>query len=106
MEASRLFFEVLPELVNDSCFYQNLNKEHLKEEVELYEDLNFIRNGLKQLGLVAFVKDGSILPRESGVSEKPMKNAVHFKTPESLSVTIETPNHGSVTGMGIPVGLH
>ncbi len=105
MEASRLFFEVLPELVNDSCFYQNLNKEHLKEEVELYEDLNFIRDGLKQLGLVAFVKEGSILPRESGVSEKPMKNAVRFKTPESLSVTIETPNHGSVTGMGIPVGV-
>ena len=43
------------------------------------------------MGLVAFVGNGSILPRESGVSDKPMKNAVPFKSPESLSVTIETP---------------
>ena len=105
IEASRLFFEVLPNLVNDACFYKNLNKELLKEEVELYEDVNFLRAQLKPLGLVAFVKDGSILPRESGVSEKPMDNSVHFKTPKSLSLTIETPNHGPVTGMGIPVGV-
>ena len=104
-EASRLLADVLPNLVNDSCFYDNLNKEHLKKEIKIYEDITFIRNELKELGLVAFVKDGSVLPRESGVSEKPMNNAVPFKTPESLALTIETPNHGSVTGMGIPVGV-
>ena len=49
--------------------------------------------------------NGSILPRESGVSDKPLKNAVPFKSPESLSVTIETPHHGPVTGMGIPMGV-
>ena len=104
-EASRLLADVLPNLVNDSCFYDHLNKEHLKKEIKIYEDVTFIRNELKELGLVAFVKDGSVLPRESGVSEKPMNNAVPFKTPESLALTIETPNHGSVTGMGIPVGV-
>ncbi len=105
IEASRLFIEVIPNLINDSCFYKNLNKEHLKEEVELYEDVNFLRAQLKSLGLVSFIKDGSILPRKSGISEKPMDNSVHFKTPRSLSLTIETPNHGLVTGMGIPVGV-
>jgi predicted ABC-class ATPase len=105
LEASRLLIEVLPLIVNDSCFYKNLNQKQLKEEVELYEDANFLRQKLKKLGLVAFVKDGSILPRESGVSEKPMKNAVPFKTPQSLSITINTPNNGPVTGMGIPLGV-
>jgi len=57
------------------------------------------------MGLVAFVKDGSTLPRESGVSEKPLKNAVHFKSPDSLLVTIKTKYHGLVTGMGIPLGV-
>jgi predicted ABC-class ATPase len=104
-EASRMLFEVLPKLVKDSCFYNNLNTEQLKEEVELYTDANFLRDKLKYLGLVAFVRDGSILPRKSGVSEMPMKNAVPFKTPESLSVTILTPKNGPVTGMGIPLGV-
>jgi predicted ABC-class ATPase len=105
LEASRLLSEVLPLIVNDSCFYKNLDQKHLIKEVELYEDANFLRQKLKELGLVSFIRDGSVLPRESGVSEKPMKNAVHFKTPESLSVTIDTPNNGPVTGMGIPVGV-
>lgn len=105
LEASRLLGKVLPLIVNDSCFYKNLDQKHLIEEVELYEDANFLRQKLKDLGLVSFIRDGSILPRESGISEKPMKNAVHFKTPKSLTVTIDTPNNGPVTGMGIPVGV-
>ncbi len=105
LEASRLLCEVLPLIIRDSCFYKNIDQKHLRKEVELYEDANFLRQKLKELGLVSFIKDDSILPRESGVSDKPMKNAVHFKTPESLSVTIDTPNHGPVTGMGIPVGV-
>ena len=73
VEASRIFIDVLPIIVNDSCFYKNLNKDHLTEEVELFEDANFIRNQLKSRGLVAFVRDGSILPRESGVTDKPLE---------------------------------
>ena len=105
LEASRLLCDLIPLIVNDSCYYKNLDQKHLLEEVKLYEDANFLRQKLKELGLVSFVSDGSILPRESGVSEKPLKNAVSFKTPESLSVMIETPNNGPVTGMGIPVGV-
>jgi predicted ABC-class ATPase len=105
LEASRLLVGVLPLIIKKSCFYNNLDQKHLREEVELYEDANFLRQKLRDLGLVSFVRDGSILPRESGVSEKPMKNAVHFKTPESLSVIIDTPKNGPVRGMGIPVGV-
>ena len=104
-EASRILLDTLPLLVEDSCFYNNLNSARLKKEVELHLDANFLRGLLKDMGLVAFVGDGSILPRESGVSDKPLKNAVPFKSPESLSVTIKTPHHGPVTGMGIPMGV-
>jgi predicted ABC-class ATPase len=105
LEASRLLGEVLPRIVRDSCFYKNLDSEHLTEEVELYEDANFLRQKIKELRLVSFIRDGSILPRESGISEKQLKNAVQFKTPESLLVTIDTPNNGPITGMGIPMGV-
>ena len=105
-EASRILMDVLPVIVNDSCFYKNLDSDHLTEEVELFEDANFIRNQLKSRGLVAFVRDGSILPRGSGVTDKPLKNAVQFKTPKSMEVMFETPNHGHVKGMGIPKGVN
>lgn len=103
--ASQMFAHILPKIVNDSCFYSNLNSQKVEEQVKTAEDASFIRDKLDEMGLVAFVADGSILPRESGVSDKPLKHAVEFKSPESMNVTIETPNHGPVTGMGVPKGV-
>ena len=104
-EASKILIQILPKIVEDSCFHKNINHDHLQREVKIYEDAKFLRNQLKKLGLVAFIRDDSILPRESGVSDKPKKNAVPFKSPDSLSVTIETPNHGPVTGYGNSLGV-
>lgn len=105
VSAAKMLLEQLPVLVSESALYKNLNKRSLKREVELYQDVNALRRGLKERGLVAFVADGSILPRESGVSDKPMKNAVSFRSPKTLSVNFETEHHGEVTGMGIPEGV-
>ena len=60
---------------------------------------------LPKLGLCAFVADGSILPRESGVSSRPMKGGVKFKAPEELKVTLDLPHKGKLTGMGIRKGI-
>ena len=45
------------------------------------------------------------LPGETGVSDLPMKHAVPFTSPESLRVTLDLPNRGPVSGMGIPLGV-
>lgn len=103
--AKKMLIEMLPLLVSESCLYRNLDKKLLEKEVELYQDVNAVRNRLKDKGLVAFVGDNSILPRESGVSDMPMKDAISFKSPESLRVTFETEHHGHVMGMGIPEGV-
>ena len=39
---------------------------------------------MKSKNLVAFVANGSILPRESGVSNKPLKDGIKFISPKSL----------------------
>lgn len=49
--------------------------------------------------------DGAVLPRESGISQKPMRGAVAFKAPESLAVTMNLPYGGNIRGMGIPKGV-
>ncbi|MER2093000.1 MAG: ABC-ATPase domain-containing protein, partial [Saccharopolyspora rectivirgula] len=55
--------------------------------------------------LVAFVADGAILPRRSGVDDRPLTSGVPFRSPDSLRVEVELPNRGTVTGMGIPEGV-
>ncbi|MDQ5811689.1 MAG: ABC-ATPase domain-containing protein, partial [Actinomycetota bacterium] len=74
--------------------------------VEIVEDAGYLRELLPSLGLVAFVADGSVLPRESGASDRPLREgAVPFKSPVELRVSVELPNRGEVSGMGIPEGV-
>ncbi|MDO4323140.1 MAG: ABC-ATPase domain-containing protein [Lachnospiraceae bacterium] len=79
--------------------------DELRDAVFLADDQQFIREELAQRELVAFVADGSVLPRESGVSQRPMKEAVAFKSPESLAVTMQLPHRGALRGMGIRRGI-
>lgn len=104
-ELIKILFEFLPGCVKKSLFYESLDKKSVQKNAELAEDQKFIRTQLSRLGLTAFVANGSVLPRESGVSDRPMKQAVPFQSPRSLEVTLELPNLGSVTGMGIRQGI-
>ena len=103
--AQKIIFEQLPEIVEKSIIYDNLNKKALNEQVILVLDQEYARKMLKEKGLVAFVANGSVLPRESGVSDKPMKNAVKFKSPEKFEITLKLPSGKEVSGMGIPKGI-
>ncbi|WP_276927730.1 ABC-ATPase domain-containing protein [Faecalibaculum rodentium] len=107
-ELERILFVTLPTVVNESLIYKNYTpkmKEELQETWQLAMDQTAIRDQLKVLDLAAFVADGSILPRESGVSQKPMQEAVAFATPESLAVEVETPFRGRIRGLGIRKGV-
>ena len=103
--AQKIIFEQLPEIVEKSIIYDNLNKKALNEQVILVLDQEYARKILKKKGLVAFVANGSVLPRESGVSDRPMKNAVKFKSPEKFEITLKLPSGKEVSGMGIPKGI-
>ena len=103
--AQKIIFEQLPKIVEKSILYDNLNKESLKEQIILVLDQEYIRKVLKEKELVAFVANDSILPRENGISDKPMKNAVKFKSPEKFKITLNLPSGKKVSGMGIPKGI-
>ena len=104
-ELEKILFDFLPECVKKSLYYKSLDAEKVQQVMELSEDQQYIREELKKRGLCAFVADGSILPRESGVSQKPMKGAVRFQSPESMQMALELHYHGTLTGMGIPQGI-
>lgn len=105
--ASAIFFEVLPLLAEKCLYFKSLDHDKLKEQVNLFADQELIREKLEELGLVAFVGNDSILPRKSGNSNLPLpaNEAVKFKSPPSLEVSIETKYHGTIKGMGIQKGV-
>src|SRR5699024_6550041 len=105
IELEKILFDFLPSCVERGCLYRTCDKKKLSETFELAEDQTFIRKEMHRLGLAAFVADGSILPRQSGVSDLPMKDGVAFSSPESLRVTLHLPHRGSLSGMGIPRGI-
>ena len=105
--AEEMLIREIPRIITESIFYKFLDHKRLKEHIETSEDADFLRNQLKSLRLVAFIADGAILPRASGIDPRPMTrgNVIPFKSPESLRVEIDLPNRGRITGMGIPEGV-
>lgn len=104
-ELEKILFRFLPECIRKSFYYETADQKHLALVRELAEDQYYIRRQLKEQNLAAFVADGSILPRESGISDRPMKQAVRFRTPDSMRVVLQLPNAGRIEGMGIPQGV-
>ena len=104
-ELIKILFDFLPVCVTKSLLCKNLPMAELLAVEALCEDQQFIRRELKRLSLSAFVANGAILPRMSGVSQLPMKNAVAFESPKSMEVTLNLPHHGPLTGMGIQNGI-
>lgn len=104
-ELEKILFEFLPSCVEKSLLYKNLSPKAVESVVFLAEDQEFLRQELKKRQLVAFVANHSILPRESGISQKPMKNAVPFQSPASLETEITLPHRGKIKGMAIPQGI-
>ena len=104
-ELEKILFDLLPRCVQTALLYRNLDAKRLQAVADLAEDQHYIREALPGLGLCAFVADGSILPRASGVSARPMREGVVFQSPKELAVTLELPHRGKLTGMGIRKGV-
>ena len=104
-ELIKILFDFLPKCVEKSLFAGSYTDTELVEVSDLADDQLFIREELVKRGLKAFVADGSVLPRASGISHRPMKGAIEFKSPESLAVTFDLPHKGCIRGMGIPEGV-
>ena len=104
-QLERILFEFLPACVTATLFYRRLPAAKVQSVIHLAEDQQFIRSQLASLGLCAFVANGSVLPRQSGVSDRPMKDGIPFVSPKSMEVTLDLPHHSPLSGMGIRRGI-
>lgn len=104
-ELEKILFDFLPVCVEQSLYYAKTPKQELEKVIFLAEDQQYIREELKKQEMVAFIADGSVLPRESGVSDRPLKDGVPFHAPETMAVTLRLPHKGALRGMGIKKGI-
>jgi len=104
-EAEKLFFKFIPYIINNSIYAIQTNE--IKEAVQLSDQQDTIRQYMKENGYISFIANGSILPRESGISDKPLKErAIPFKSPSELEVSIKIPHRDeTIKGMAIKKGI-
>lgn len=105
--AIKMLLEELPEIVSLSLHRDHTDIDQLLSHIHSARDAEFLRQKLPDMGLVAFIADGAILPRESGISDRAMNkdSVIPFESPESLKIEIDLPYAGKITGMGIPQGI-
>ena len=102
--AAEILTMTLPDLLSASLYRTPENQAGIEKSFQTLETRRAILEELPKRGLVAFVPDGAVLPRESGLSERPLSGAVPFETPEELSVTFDIGGK-TLRGMGIPKGV-
>lgn len=106
-QAAAMLGQDVPKLVKSALKYANQDKNALINHLNTAEDADAMRDQLADLGLVAFVANGSLLPRRSGVDARPLpdEKVIPFRSPASLQVEVTLPHAGQVTGLGIAQGV-
>ena len=106
--AAEILCREVPEKVLGSLTWARADQEAAYAQVETVEDQQALRGALGERGLVAFVADGAVLPRAGGDVDTPLPASarpVPFRSPDSLALSLDTPNSGPIRGMGIPQGV-
>lgn len=101
-KARALLCDVLPAALDQALDFP---ADDLREAVLLERDQNYLREQLPGRGMIAFIGDGSCLPRSAGHRDTPAEKAVPFRSPDSLRTTFQLPSGREVTGMGVPAGV-
>jgi|TARA_Y100000310_G_scaffold337546_1_gene424859 predicted ABC-class ATPase len=116
-QAEQILCTLLPQLAVETLCWRNVPQDAAIHFVQCIDNQDCLRSQLAANDLVAFIADGSILPRESGVSDRPLSSddAIAFRTPPELRVSLDLrhPIPGrmgvadpmKITGMGLPKGI-
>lgn len=109
-QAEELIFHDLKNVAEASLLVPHLDSDRLFQHIRTVEDQEALRCQLEERKLVAFVGNDSILPRRSGVDDRPAlptpgQPVVSFTAPPELEVELDRPHHGPIRGMGVPEGV-
>ena len=105
----KIIFNTLPQIVSQSLIYptSTFTQDLIQSWINLADDQHSLREQIIEHNFVAFIANGSNLPRESGNSDLPrdINQSLPFQAPPSLTVSFTLPHKGAIVGMGIPAGI-
>lgn len=106
-QANQILAVNLVELVKNTLLHSNLDERKLALHISSVENQYHLRQQLGANNLIAFVANGSILPRSSGAAATPMTDStvVPFQSPPELTATLTQLDGTTVSGMGIKKGI-
>ncbi len=104
-EAVELLLHDLPRVVAESLFYAAVDPAAAQAYAYTAEDAEALRAMLEARGWVAFLAEGSLLPRRSGVDDRPLESGVPLTAPPTLRAEVTLPHAGRVAGLIIPQGV-
>jgi predicted ABC-class ATPase len=107
-EAAELLLEDVPAIVSEALSPAGRPEGMTWLHAAANEDAEALREAVIEHDWVAFLAEGSILPRRSGIDDGPLgedAGAVPLRTPEAFARTIRLPHAGPVRGMAIPKGV-
>ena len=105
-EASRIVGRDLVRELEEATDLTGERGDRLVRHVATLEDHRALTATVARNGWVAFLADGSVLPRRSGVSDDPLDGGVPLQAPESMAATVELPHAGTVRGTVVEAGVN
>ncbi|PSL51265.1 putative ABC-class ATPase [Salsuginibacillus halophilus] len=103
--ASRLI-ETLPSVIQAAMYAYD--RAALETHLKLSDQQAWVRSYLRSYNYTAFVANGAVLPRESGISEQPLKGdgLTPFQSPKEMEITLELPHGKTISGMAFREGVN
>jgi predicted ABC-class ATPase len=89
-ELEKILFVYLPKCVEMSLYHRKVPERETEQVICLKEDQRVIREELKKRGLIAFVANGSILPRQSGRMPSRFSPQRAWKSPYSFDIVVRS----------------
>jgi len=103
--AHTMLISSLPAIVDSALLQAGKDLKQATHHVNSIEDQQYLREQLAVRGLIAFIADGSILARRSGIDNRAMEAAVKILTPETMACEIPLKHHAPVRGICFPKGI-
>jgi predicted ABC-class ATPase len=104
-QAAEMFFTELPRIVEEALVWNGPTDTEMERHIDSVEDQDQLRRQLDSLGAVAFLADGALLPRRSGIDDRPLAAGVPLRSPDELQSQVDLPHQGRLSGMLIPTGV-
>lgn len=103
-EAEKLFKQAIPRIINKSIF--TIADQDIEQAIILADQQQAIREKMEANNWIAFIATGAILPRASGVDDRPLKQAISFLSPPENEVEVDIPHFDTpLKGMAIRKGI-